>query len=51
MNISIPQTLNCAVSFTGYMEIQTEGKGNNRSLERWASVSSEAWWKELRWET
>jgi hypothetical protein len=30
MQISIPQTLNCAVSFTGYMEIQTEEKGKNR---------------------
>jgi len=42
MYISIAQTLNCAVSFTGYLEIQTEGKGNNMSLERWASVLSEA---------
>jgi len=33
------------------METQTEEKGNNMSLETWTSVWSEAWWKELSWET
>jgi len=41
----------CCVIHRIYMEIQTEEKGSNMCLERWTSVWSEAWWKELSWET